>query len=420
MIKKFSEKTGRLLKNLNTSKTILIVVIIGLVLRIGFVFLFPDMGEGRLMDSFKYKKVAIHLMQGRGFCEYIRKPSAFAPPLYPVFLAGVFSVFGINSVIVKIIQAFLGVSIIPMIFLMGKTLFNKETGLIAAGILAVYPDLIVISAYLYTETLYLFFSMIAFYFLIKGFKQEFGFLLWIMSGFFLGLGLLTRHILILFPVFILSLTIIFKGYRHLIKKVAIMALVCYAVITPWIIRNYIQFHEFIPIARGVRAGLWVGSNVEKKGEYMYSETRNLANKEAGNFDTLIERDNKLFGKAIERIVHDPVTYVSISGKKFFQFFFKFYKSVPRGQPRASDFKVLIVLAASYAFLLLFTITGVFYAIKNKERLIVVYSVILYSGLVHSMTIVVPRYRIPLYPFFVILAAYGIFSLINIKNSTDNR
>jgi len=398
----------------DTKRLLLFIVVIGLVFRIMFVVMFPDIGEGALMDSQKYQKVAVHILQGRGFCEYIRKPSAFAPPLYPTFLAGIFLIFGKSILAVKIIQAIIGALIIPIVFKTGRLLFNYKVGLISAGIVAVYPDLVVISAYLYTETLYLLFSTIAFYLMIKGVKQSKGKSPWILGGFFLGLGLLTRHILIIFPFFLIFVFFIFKSMRPYIKRAVLMMLVCYAVVTPWIIRNYIQFHEFIPIARGARAGLWVGSYLPHQGEFRYSETREKAFEEAGSFNNLVERDKILFSKAVKTIMQHPWAYVSLTAKKFFEYFFQLYKNVPNGQPRATNFIVLFTLATSYYLILLFTFIGVTVSRKEWRNYIIIFSLFLYSGIVHSMTVSVPRYRMPLYPFLAVLGAFGVYSLVSFK------
>jgi len=398
----------------DTKHLLLAIVITGLVLRVMFIIMFPDIGEGALMDSQRYQKTAVHILQGRGFCEYIRRPSAFAPPLYPTFLAGIFAVFGKNILIVKLIQAFLSASTIIIVFKIGKLLFNEKTGLIGAGIAAVFPELIVIPAYLYTETLYMVFSTTAFYFMIKGYKQKFSLWLWVWSGLLLGLGLLTRHILIMFPVFIVITFYVFKSMRTNLKGTIVMAVVCYAVVSPWIIRNYIQFHEFIPIARGARSGLWVGSYLPYNGEFRYSETMERIVKEAGSVDNLVQRDNVLFSKAMQTIIQHPWTYFSLSAKKFFLYYFKAYRNIPNGRPRSTNFMIFFTLTASYYLMLFFTAIGVVISRKEWRQYIIIFTLFLYSGVIHSLTVAVPRYRMPLYPFLAVLSAFGVYKVIRFK------
>jgi len=106
--------------------------------------------------------------------------------------------------------------------------------------------------------------------------------------------------------------------------------------------------------------------------------------------------------------------MGLTAKKFFQYFFKLYENVPSGQPRPVDYKVYAVLAISYFGLLAASFIGIAVSRRKHHMLVPVYSLIAYSGVIHAMTIVTPRYRIPLYPFLAVTAAWGLYSIVVLK------
>ncbi|MEK6917155.1 MAG: hypothetical protein AABW92_05420, partial [Nanoarchaeota archaeon] len=64
-----------------------------------------------LSDAANYDQIAVNIVSGHGFSEVIdgqKVPTMRRTPIYPLFLAGIYSIFGHNYIAVKIIQAILG------------------------------------------------------------------------------------------------------------------------------------------------------------------------------------------------------------------------------------------------------------------------------------------------------------------------
>jgi len=74
---------------------------------------------------------------------------------YSVFLAGFYKLFGRNFYILTIFQAFLGAFIPLFIFMIGRAVFSKEIGLIAGIALSFKGGLILLSAYMGHEAVWL-------------------------------------------------------------------------------------------------------------------------------------------------------------------------------------------------------------------------------------------------------------------------
>ena len=393
-------------------RLVLYIVLVGIVCRLLFVLFFPRVEESHLMDSTRYMKTAKHLLEGRGFSEWGTRPTAFAPPMYPFFLAGIFKIFGYNSEVVKIIQAILGGVTCWIIYRMGCLMFEEKVGIVASLMMVFYPDLIALTGYLYTEILYIFILSLTFLFLMRVFLRKGSKVDWILAGVLLGVSILTRHALILFPIFILILLSFSRATRDHFKRLLVFVFVCYGVLIPWIIRNYLCFGEFIPVATGVGATLWVGSYIPHEGEYRYSESSEKVMEESRGAKSLAEGDKILFIKAFQNIISNPGEYGYIVLKKFIRYFYQIYVDIPDGRPRSVNIVVVLVLALSYYPVFLLFLTGIVQTRYRWKEFLPIYGLIFYSGILYAVTIIVPRYRVPLMPFFILFAASSLCTLMD--------
>ena len=140
-------------------RNILIAVfILALVLRISFLFFYGNhkflQNQLYTSDAYSYDTIAANLLEGKGFVYdglYARRG-----PAYPLFLAVVYVVSGRSYVAVRFVQAIIGALTSIIIYLLGKRLFNKKTGLTASLISVLYYPFILQPAYLLTEVLFTF------------------------------------------------------------------------------------------------------------------------------------------------------------------------------------------------------------------------------------------------------------------------
>jgi 4-amino-4-deoxy-L-arabinose transferase-like glycosyltransferase len=240
----------------------------------------------------------------------------------------------------------------------------------------------------------------------------------ILGGLILGLAILTRHNLLLFPVFLLILMMIFRYQKVYMKNFLVFIATCYLVLVPWNIRNYICFKKFIPVAMGIGGPFWMGSYITHQGEYRYGESLQKMKDEAGEVQNLADKEKNLIIKAFKNIRNNPVAYSLTFFKKFIYYFLKIYEDVPKGAPRHPNLFVVLILGFSYYPIFFLFLAGVILSIKRWKKLLPLYGVILYSGLIYSIFIVVPRYRIPLMPFFTLFAAFALITWVDrFKNRT---
>jgi 4-amino-4-deoxy-L-arabinose transferase-like glycosyltransferase len=107
-------------------------------------------------DPDGYLDVAHGLVAGDGFVNSTtNQPTAARPPLYPVLLSIVVRLGG-GPTSLGVLQLVLGVATVWLVYLLGKQLGTSRMGLVAAGVVAVYPLLLKYTAAVMTETLFVF------------------------------------------------------------------------------------------------------------------------------------------------------------------------------------------------------------------------------------------------------------------------
>ena len=118
-------------------KLFISVFCLALFLRIGFIFLVPH--QVMHNDSEQYHKIAVNLSSGHGYSIEPDVPTARRAPLYPLTLASMYILFGVNAVPVEILQAILGSFMCLVVFKIGKEIFTESIARTAMVITAIYP-----------------------------------------------------------------------------------------------------------------------------------------------------------------------------------------------------------------------------------------------------------------------------------------
>jgi len=118
-----------------------------------------DFDEGRYLDN------AVHLLEGNGFQtstlshffgdpEAPPRPEEMSSPLYPILLAGLFTLTGVSFLWAKILSLILSLAAIPLVFLVGRRFFGAPAGLVAAAAFALQPDQAIVGIWAMSEPLF--------------------------------------------------------------------------------------------------------------------------------------------------------------------------------------------------------------------------------------------------------------------------
>jgi 4-amino-4-deoxy-L-arabinose transferase-like glycosyltransferase len=199
-------------------------------------------------DTVLYTVMAQGLARGYGYVSPASlfaghpKPTSAYPPLYPLYLAGWAKLLGSDSInTFRAVSCLLGAATVFVIGLLGRRIGGVRTGLIAAGIAAVYPQLFMVDGTVITESIYAPLIALA---LLGAYR-------WIerpspwraaLLGVAIGLAALARsEALLLLVLLVAPLAWRSRGMRLRTAAAALLATAC--VLAPWFARNWIVQHR---------------------------------------------------------------------------------------------------------------------------------------------------------------------------------
>ncbi len=215
-----------------------------------------------LHDSLSYQNIGIDLLTEGCYCAYPHIPTVYRAPFWPAILALIYGLPGPHSAMARFFLAFVGSGTCLLIYYFARDLFGARLGLLAGLAAAVYPELYVYDGWLYSESLYIFLLLAFCYALYRlqcrlhklhSLRQNI--CLCMLCGALLGIVSLTRPngllvLCLLVPwACILAWTKTLSWRPALIHAGMIMLLAA-AIVAPWTIRNYAVTHAFIPVATG--------------------------------------------------------------------------------------------------------------------------------------------------------------------------
>ncbi len=192
-----------------------------------------------IVDERHYQQLAHNLLHGYGFAWNPGGLTSIRPPLYPLFLMGVWSLAGVESpIVIRALQILLSLFTAYLVCQCGMRLFDRRTALIAAGSFWLYPSFMGFNFFLLTEILFTcLLTLVALGYImvlhIRRYSFAFG------TGCALGLAALTRSVLWPFPLLLCPLVgVAVRGSWQVRTRLALSLFVGYViVIAPWAIRN---------------------------------------------------------------------------------------------------------------------------------------------------------------------------------------
>ena len=108
---------------------IIAILITAFILRTAWVLSIPTQP---ISDFKKFDRLAVSVADGKGYLGLDGKPTAYRPPGYIFFLAGIYSLFGPNDFMARLVNILLGVLSCWLTYILTIELFDKRTALIAA------------------------------------------------------------------------------------------------------------------------------------------------------------------------------------------------------------------------------------------------------------------------------------------------
>jgi hypothetical protein len=335
--------------------------------------------ENLWIDTDAYLAIAQNLLDGNGFCSTPGQPTAFRPPLYPLLVS--VSLYCGGHAAIGVVQIVLGTATVWLTWRIARCCqFSQQTSLLAAAIIAVDPLLVEYSTQAMTETLSTFLVTLL---LLATLRSDHGARKGIVVGVVFGLAALCRPSIWAFgglaAVGWLVVALanrsshsgsdcggrLFRG-----KTVFACAAAVAVTVSPWVIRNTLQFGRpvlmtthggytlllgnnetfFREVVSGERGTVWEGSSLKA---WQAEKERQLLGIGIAR-DNELSRDAAFSGLAKQWIVEYPYRFLRTCMFRI-QRFWACWPSVSVGIPSA----IVQIVGAYYLGTFALAVVGVF-------------------------------------------------------------
>lgn len=387
--------------------------VIGFVLRAAYILLLHTYRFKAADDHFGFGwemgRVGRSLALGAGFSNPFvgsTGPTAWEPPLYPYLIAGVFKIFGIYTnasaiVLLLINSIFSALTAIP-IFLIGRRCFGEKVAVWAAWFWVLCPYVMYWCSRWVWETSLSALLLTTIFWLALDFENRDGLKPWAEFGLLWGIAALNSPVLVSFlpPSGLWAWYQRSRRGKSSLPGIAVAALIFFACITPWTIRNYRVFGKLMFMRDNFGAELRLGNGPGADGTWMsYLHP-------SGNLFAL--RQYREMGESayIEMRKQQAVNFIKEDLGRFARLCIKKFVYYWYGAPRADVWWIAQTRNSLFLTSSILLFWGLGRAVRKRKQgaglfllLFGIFPIVYYVVFPH------PRYRHPLEPLIFLL---GIF------------
>lgn len=360
---------------------------VAVAVRFTLVLAAPDAlppATGDLLD--RYQPIAASLAAGEGFAQD-GAPTAEAPPLYPLLLAAIGATTRADLTAVRLLLSVGDGLLVALVVLLGRRLAGPGAAALAGLATALSPYFLYSTSVGGNDGLFALLNT-AFLLALAAAVERPAIRRFAAAGALLGIATLCRAPSLFLPLAIVPAAVLAlpRPRRRVLPCVVAFLAAFAAVLAPWTIRNAVRFHALVPVQTLGGLHLWLASG---------APATNLRRLEAGPVGT----DSELYGRAFENIASRPGRYLSHTLRRAGRLWYATHSGLHEG-------------ALLRANLVLLGLAGLGVALLRDRALALAppLAFVVYYVALHSLTIALLRYMLPVIPLLTILAAVPVVRL----------
>ena len=385
---------------------------LALLIRLAFVLLYPQV-EVRA-DALGYDQEASALAF---HSDGMPATQVSKGPVYPLFLAASYRIFGHEYAAVRIIQAVISALTIPLLYGVGRRVFGRPAAWMASLLAAVYPPFISYTGWLLTETLSVLLLLAFIHHIIKALGSP-GVGSWLVAGILAGVTVLLREEML---VIVVLVAVVLGWWRVGRRQVGTMVVAAALTILPWTLRNYRVFHQFVLVSPLGGHGLWISTHEPEWLEWHFDDPHYQAL--TAGLDS-VAADNALRQEAVKNICTKPLTYLALCARRIPRFwigghshsFVGLDRSFGSYAAQGAYVKVAVKLA-----LLIYNVgltalgfLGAYLAwtlrMADGRHLTLLMLPVVAKAATHVFLFADLRYQVPIMSFLILFAAFALWHL----------
>jgi asparagine N-glycosylation enzyme membrane subunit Stt3 len=300
------------------------IVALGFALRLTWVLMVDEPGPGGEIargDQYWYYHFARDIAAGRGYVDASTgEPTAYYPIGYPAILAALFWIVAHtplpNDYILaaQLLNAMVGTVTIVFVYVIARRMFDGLGGLIAAGVVAVFPNLVFQVGGMQLETMFTFWCLAALCVVVT---HE-----WAdgppsprrlaLFGALLGVSVLIRPFSVWFVAGVFAAALIAgQRWRNALTLAAVPLGIVLLMSVPWTIRNAVSLNAFVPTSTNTGDTLCLDRFEGADGRFRWAEHEGCADPNLPE----AERSARSTAKAIRFVLADPVRELVQIGRR---------------------------------------------------------------------------------------------------------
>lgn len=360
-----------------------------------------------------YDDRAAELAAGLGY-QHNGAPTSFWPPGYPFVLSLVYRLFGHSWLAGMLLNALLGTLICVLTYLIAKRVVGLTRARVAGLLVALFPSQILFTNLLGTEILFTVLLLLVIYLLLRRPVARQDYLYVGLIGATVGLAALVKTLVLFLPV-VLFIWWLIAGVRlkPATSRLTVAFVCCFAVITPWTVRNLVRMEAPVLLSTSGGPNLWIGNNPEATGYFYFPPGNPLEN--PGDFAGEAERDAEGYRLALEFASQHPLRVLALMPKKVYHLF---ASDVYAANTATRDLRRAVTPLIRRAMATLsqhYYLTVLGLALVSISVLrgwwqhpgVLIVLVIGYWALVHAVFFGSDRFHFPLAPLMCILATHAL-------------
>ncbi len=351
--------------------------------------------------------------------------SGIMPPLYTMWVAGVFGLFGVESrLAIFVLEGANALALAVacgLVFKIAEALSGRRAAWMAGLIAALNPALIGHTNYVWDTSFFALAVTLSVWISVLLRNTPFRSLSFFGFGIWLGIvALLNPALTLVYPLLILFPLWQYASHacKIILRGVVLSVLGWMIAITPWTIRNYVRFDKLQYIRSGFMLEVWLGvtPEAETAGSEVYRNHFPLNNPEVARHVAEIGEKQYLEesgDNARQAIAEDPARFARLCLKRTIDYWMGSVfthagpqnKVIPATRQRQL---IMLVFTAEVVLVLLGILIG---RLRCPEGLWLL-SIVVGFSLVYSITHVQVRFRVPTEPLIAVLVGLTLTSRIS--------
>ncbi len=402
-------------------------LVVAILLRMVFILVINPNPQVVGGDATYYLNYGLQLTQNAA-------PSVPSGPVYLLYTGLIQILIPVNQqtiiLLIRLLNILWHVLIILSVYVISNRYFDKPVANLASFIIAINPIFIIEAGLVETESVYLglLFGALALY---ATWQSTPTIPRMILLGILLGVATETRAILLLFPVVLVFHLIRLHGWRTGLRSGAALLIFYLVIVSTWTIYSWVRWNHFVIGADGIVDYAWMGIHGQQSPQAVNAAAGNPANSDQFNQnlavqvrDTLLTslptyiktRLSNLFGAYLQ-----PTNTNYFPGQSLKQLAGTWLRS-DRSLPglldltQADAFWPKLALYLFHFWTLIFGVFGMVMTWRKFWFALPLFGYVLYTTVVHSILLALPRYLLPVEPILIIFASFATISAVQVLTS----